>query len=129
MNQSPEPLMTVMLGWPPKKLNPNARTHHHELARVKKLYRHGCYFTALQAAGVRRWSEPGDIRLHMVFVPPTRHHRDEDNLISMMKAGLDGLADALKVNDRRFRLSHEVSDAIGGYVVVQLWPQPEKNKA
>lgn len=129
MKSSNEPLMTVMLGWPPRKLNPNVRTHHYELGRLKKLYRHACYFTALQAAGVGKWTYAGDIRLHMVFVPPTRHQRDEDNLIASMKAGLDGLADALKVNDRRFRLSHEVSDQIGGYVLIQLWPLPPKVKA
>ena len=129
MKQAGKPLMTVMLGWPPKKLNPNARTHHQELGRLKKTYRHACYFTALQAAGVGKWAHEGDIRLHMVFVPPTRHHRDEDNLIATMKAGLNGLADALKVNDRRFRLSHEVSKDIGGYVLIQLWPSPPKVKA
>lgn len=121
--------MTVMLGWPPKKLNPNARTHHMELARVKKLYRHASYFTALQASGVGKWTEEGDIRAHLVFVPPTRHQRDEDNLIATMKSGLDGLADALGVNDKRFRLSHEVSPDIGGYIVIKLWPKIKQSKA
>jgi crossover junction endodeoxyribonuclease RusA len=120
------PSMTVMLGWPPKGLNPNARANCYELSRLKKLYRHTCYFTALQAAGVGKWVEEGDIRVHLVFVPPDRRLRDDDNLVAMMKSGLDGLADALKVNDRRFRLSQEVSQEIGGFVCVQMWPRPAK---
>lgn len=100
-----------------------------ELSRLKKMYRHACYFTALQAAGVRKWTKEGDIRVHMVFVPPTRHHRDEDNLIATMKSGLDGLADALGVNDKRFRLSHEVTPDIGGYIVIKLWPKPTPSKS
>ena len=124
-----KPLMTVMLGWPPKKLSPNAMPHPMELKRLKKTYRLACYFTALQAAGVGKWTKEGDIRAHLVFVPPTRHQRDEDNLIDSMKAGLDGLAEALGVNDKRFRLSHEVSPDIGGYIVVKLWPKPTPSKA
>ena len=121
--------MSVVLGWPPKKLNPNVKSHHIELSRVKKLYRHACYFTALQTAGVSKWTIDGGIRAHLVFVPPSRHHRDEDNLIAAMKAGLDGLADALGVNDNRFRLSHEVSSEIGGFIVVKLWPQPAHSRS
>lgn len=37
------------------------------------------------------------------FYPPDRRHRDDDNMIGAFKAARDGIADALGVNDRRFR--------------------------
>jgi hypothetical protein len=41
-------------------------------------------------------------------------------MIASMKAGLDGLADALKVNDRRFKCTWEFSTEIKGQVKVEL---------
>ena len=43
------------------------------------------------------------IRMTITFVPPDRRHRDDDNMIASLKAARDGIADALGVNDRRFR--------------------------
>ncbi len=39
----------------------------------------------------------------MRFYPPDRRHRDDDNMIGSMKAARDSIAEALGVNDRRFR--------------------------
>ena len=62
------------------------------------------------------------LRVHLTFVPPDRRLRDADNCIAAAKAGLDGLADALGVNDRRFVLSSELltNGEIGGVVRVQV---------
>ena len=45
----------------------------------------------------------GPIRMTITFVPPDRRHRDDDNMIASLKSARDGIADALGVNDRRFR--------------------------
>jgi crossover junction endodeoxyribonuclease RusA len=34
---------------------------------------------------------------------PDKRHRDADNCLAAAKAGLDGMADALGVNDRHFQ--------------------------
>lgn len=56
----------------------------------------------------------------LTFLPPDRRRRDLDNLIASMKSGLDVLADALGVDDNRFKLSAELADEIGGFVRVEV---------
>jgi crossover junction endodeoxyribonuclease RusA len=57
----------------------------------------------------------------LVFVPPDKRHRDADNMLAAMKAGLDGLADVLGVDDSRWRLAFEVDRSrIGGFVRVEV---------
>ena len=113
---------TVTLPWPPKDLSPNARIHWAKLAKVKKAYRHACCTLAWQA-GIGGVFD-GCARLHvaLVFYPPDRRQRDQDNMFAAMKAGLDGLADAMRVDDRKFRATFEVADQIGGMVKVTVKP-------
>lgn len=58
--------------------------------------------------------------VHLVFVPPDRRNRDADNMLASMKAGLDGMADAMKVDDSKFKVTIDVSDDIGGMVKVTV---------
>lgn len=44
----------------------------------------------------------GRIPLKMVFHPPN-NQQDWDNLVASMKGGIDGIAKAWGVNDKRFR--------------------------
>ncbi|MFZ5565996.1 MAG: hypothetical protein ACOY95_03235 [Pseudomonadota bacterium] len=116
----------VTLPWPAKELSPNARVHWAVLARAKKSYRVACFALARQA----RITQPGlgNIRIEMTFYPPTRRARDDDNLIASMKAGLDGLADAMGVNDKRFKIKPpKVSEQLGGMVKVQISHMDEPN--
>jgi crossover junction endodeoxyribonuclease RusA len=113
--------MQVILPWPPKELSPNARLHWSRVAKAKKQYRNACWALALEA-GINPTSVPGGNRyaLELMFYPPDRRQRDHDNLIASMKAGLDGLADAMGVDDRKFRLTQDVSPDIGGYVRIEI---------
>lgn len=43
----------------------------------------------------------GDVKLHLHFVPPDRRG-DRLNYVNRMKGAVDGIADALGINDRRF---------------------------
>ncbi len=53
---------------------------------------------------MRGWVAPeGEIRLTITFVMPDKRLRDTDNCLAAAKAGLDGMADALGVNDRQFQ--------------------------
>ena len=56
----------------------------------------------------------------MVFYPPCRRTRDKDNLLASMKSGLDGLADALAVNDSRFKVEWTIEEKLGGMVRVRI---------
>ena len=116
----------VTLPWPPKELSPNARLHWTKTAPIKKAYRLDCFLLAKQAKLRADWE--GDIVLWLDFYPPNRRHRDDDNLVAAFKAGRDGLADALGVDDKRFRVLPFVRDEIGGMVKVRLTPGPEIGK-
>lgn len=98
----------VQLPWPPAALSPNARQHPLSLARAKKRYRHLCWGVALEQRTAERARVllAGDERigLRLEFQPPQRRSYDRDNLVSRMKAGIDGLADALQIDDGRFDL-------------------------
>ena len=110
----------ILLPWPLKLLNPNARNHWGAHARAKKAYRAACAWAA-KSQGVVRLG-PGKITVSLIFVPPDQRRRDLDNMIASMKSGLDGLADALGVDDNRFRLTAELATCgrIGGYVEVSI---------
>jgi len=116
-------MTTVTLPWPPKDLSPNARLHWAKLAKVKKAYRHACRALALQAGlGAVFSHECNRMHVSLVFYPPDRRQRDQDNMLAAMKSGLDGLADAMRIDDRKFRTTFEVSDQIGGMVKVTVQP-------
>lgn len=102
---------TVVLPWPPAILSPNKRPHWRALARAKASYRAACALSVLdQKVPAPAWRQM-DVRL--VFIAPDRRKRDRDNLGASMKAGLDGLADAWRINDNRFaRVSAEIAETL-----------------
>lgn len=110
--------LQLTLPWPPSALSPNTRSHWRVLALAKKAYRAECARQAL-AQGIRRIDAE---RLHvsLLFVPPNRRAYDLDNLLARFKAGGDGLADVLQVDDRNWSLSIAKSDQIGGMVKVTI---------
>ena len=67
----------------------------------------------------------GDVHVWIDFYPPDRRHRDDDNMISAFKAGRDGVADALGINDKRFRIHPYVKTEIGGMIKLTFTPGPE----
>jgi len=96
--------MSIVLPWPPSRLNPNQRTHFRVKAKIAAAYKAQCYFITKAATLSRGAVISGDkIHLHIIFHAPNRRKRDMDNLLSSMKSGLDGVALALGVNDSCFR--------------------------
>jgi len=65
------------------------------------------------------------IALWLDFFPPDRRARDDDNIIASFKAGRDGLALALGIDDKRFVLRPFVQDKVGGIIKVRLSTYPE----
>lgn len=111
-------MIAITLPWPPKELSPNSRTHWRKKAPITKAYRAACWALCKQT-GVRvDWD--GDIHVWVDYYPPDRRARDQDNMLSSSKALFDGLADALGVNDKRFRLHPFVRDEIGGMIKIRI---------
>ena len=119
--------MIVTLPWPDKLLSPNARQHWAALSAAKKKARRDAHYATLEALGGRacevRALVDGETPLPVTvrFFPPDRRHRDADNMVASMKAAIDGFADALGVNDRRFRPTFVFADpAKPGRVEVEI---------
>jgi len=109
----------VELPWPPRELSPNARPHHMAKARATKAYRSTAHWAA-KSANARAPNGLGDISLEVTFYPPSRRP-DRQNMPGWIKAGIDGIADAIGVNDRRFNPTYHYAEPIkGGKVTVAL---------
>lgn len=100
--------MRVLLPWPPPVLSPNARAHWAKRARSARRYRATAQMLTRNVLPSATLPAADTIHVGLVFRPIDRRSRDLDNCIASLKAGLDGIADALGVNDARFRLSAEI---------------------
>ena len=106
--------MVITLPWPDKRLSPNARTHWAVLAKVKKLARKDACILATVAIPLKDKREiaaqEGRIEIEVRFYPPDARLRDDDNCVASFKAARDGIADALGVDDCRFRPTYYFMD-------------------
>lgn len=113
---------TIVLPWPDKRLNPNARVHWGDLARVKKKARLNAAWEArTQGAHVLKGEEGNRIRAAIYFAPPDKRKRDLDNLIASLKPALDGLSDVIGIDDSQWTFTaHLSAPAPGGQVRLEL---------
>lgn len=93
-----------MLPFPPASLSGHAKGHWRAKAVETKKHREWARLATLEA----RPTVPaeGDIRIHIRFVPPDRRG-DRTNFANRAKGLIDGIAQALGVNDARFLPSYE----------------------
>lgn len=112
----------VLLPWPPKELNPNfkRRKHWTQYQPQTKAYRARCFSETLSQLGYR---PSGGKIVAVVFYPPDRRKRDDDGIIGQFKAGRDGVADALRVDDHTFKPTYQFGDPVkGGAIIVSVMP-------
>lgn len=110
--------MIFTLPWPPSGLNPNSRNHWAKTAKLKKQLRSAWWAQALAQGATKLPSRP--LSVSLTFYPPDRRHRDMDNMLASIKAGLDGLADAIGVDDSKWTLTIAKAEEIGGYVKISV---------
>ena len=101
-------LPTILLPWPPSSLSGHNTGHWRAKADVVRKHREWAR-NAVMAANVHVDGE-GDIQIKVRFVPPD-NRGDRTNFPNRIKPVFDGIADALKVNDRRFLPSFEFAPA------------------
>jgi len=101
--------ITLILPFPPKELSPNKRLHWAQVSKVKKSYRETCYWFAKDAIR-KTFDKNTKFHIYLTFYPPDKRRRDDDNMESAFKAGRDGVADALNINDHHFTVTRKVSD-------------------
>jgi crossover junction endodeoxyribonuclease RusA len=114
-------LTAVLCPWPPRQLSPNARADRRAVAGIRAKFRADCGWCA-KAAGVRQMP-PAPLHVDLTFCPPDRRPRDMDNMLSSFKAGLDGIADVVGVDDSFWSLTIRKGEPVpGGEVVVRVGP-------
>src|SRR5690349_15257026 len=97
----------ITLPFPPASLSGHAKGHWHAKSVDTKKQRQWAHDATLAVRPTV--PEAGDIRVHIRFVPPNRKG-DRTNFPNRMKPALDGIAQALKVNDARFLPSYEFAE-------------------
>lgn len=113
----------IVLPFPPASLSGHAGGHWRSKSTPTAKHREWARLATL-AAGVTAPST-GDIALYIRFIPPDRRS-DRSNFPNRLKAGIDGIAQALGVNDRRFLPSYEFSDPEPPCrVEVRVGPDPQ----
>ena len=94
--------MTFDLPFPDKLLWPNGRTRSYMAKhRAVKTARQAAWAAAL-AAGAKALPLGHAFDIAVTVHPKTRNAIDRDNCVAALKSYLDGLADALGVDDRTF---------------------------
>ena len=117
--------LVVVLPWPDPRVFPNYRLSHHWRASHKqvKAAREDGWASTLAALEAR---PPGidktqRIPVRVRFVPPDKRKRDEDGCLGAVKPYLDGIADALRVDDSLFSLTPQHDPAAKpGFVEVTI---------
>ncbi len=118
---------------PPRECSPNARIHYRQRALMARMFREVSRWSALDAVSGDPGGLEGLLRAKRVaysiaisWEVGRRGILDEDNIIASCKACLDGIADAIGVNDRVFTLRGVEVDRRKktGSMVVTLWPLP-----
>ena len=115
-------MIEITLPWPVSRLMPNRRHGKHwgasQPAKVRA--RQDAY---LLAKSVKQLLSEGPLPLRIEFHAPDARKRDIDNLLAAHKAALDGIAQALGVDDSRFRpitLDYLKDEAKRGFVRIQI---------
>lgn len=109
--------MIVTLPYPDKVLNPNARAHWAAIARAKKMARHTAAWLVIDAIGSRSklapYAELESLPMAIRFYPADNRRRDMDNALASLKAALDGISDALGMDDSRFLIMPQMMASDG----------------
>lgn len=110
----------ITLPFPSRFLSPNARVHWTKKSNEAKRHRKAAWAITLEAlkGGKPDWKAT---KLTLVFHPPDNRHYDADNLLARSKSQIDGIADALGMNDNGFRFAFSVGEPIKvGAVIVTI---------
>jgi len=108
----------VQLPWPSKDLSPNARVHWARKSRATRTARTEAWLVTGAVCRRPGWPRAA---VALTFHPPDKRRRDLQNCIGSAKALVDGIADALGIDDSLFDCSYQFGEPVkGGAVHVTL---------
>lgn len=114
--------ITINLPWFSKLVSPNARTHWRRKGEAVKKMRREAALMAKQGIPKGWVAKDHDaVPMTITFCPPDGRRRDRDNMIASIKAYMDGIADALGVDDSIFIPTYHLGQPInGGNIRVEI---------
>lgn len=116
-------MIRLELPWPDPALWPNtSRPHWAVKAKATKSARTYAKVLTLESLKGSQWPSKA-AQLTWEFHPKTKLTPDRTNCIISTKAWEDGIADALRANDRNFVATYLMAEPVkGGKVVVTIVP-------
>ncbi|MGH8156674.1 MAG: hypothetical protein ACREPQ_01010 [Rhodanobacter sp.] len=117
----------LILPWPDGLLSPNERPHWRDKHPVVKAAREQAWGHARLAGWHHLKLPEGRLHLWLDFYPPTLGRRDDDNLVGSMKPARDGIAQALGIDDSRFKTHPDLKKEVrkGGEVRIRITAESE----
>lgn len=114
-------MITIELPWPITALWPNRRAHWRTLHDARQAARDAAFYLAVDA-GAHLRVKPCLIPVEIEFCPPSRRRFDRDNALAALKGHLDGVAEALGVDDSKFEpITLRRGEVVkGGKVIVSI---------
>lgn len=94
--------LRIETGWPPRALSPNARPHWRRKWKAGTTAKQEAYWATYQAAPKGFAAAADAFAVTIRAEPKVGRVRDRDNLVASCKPFLDGIAQALGVNDSAF---------------------------
>jgi Holliday junction resolvase RusA-like endonuclease len=96
-------LVEIQTDFPPAELNPNVKAHYMKKAKIGKREKAKGYYQAKEAIGFNQLpSFPKYMMLELFIYPPDNRRHDNDNIFSALKWWLDGMCEALGIDDNQF---------------------------
>lgn len=95
-------IVSVRLPWPSAVLSPNARPSHWAVLRKAQKLSRATAWALTKAAKPAPVAAEGLLKVCIMATPPVNRAHDRDNMLGRLKAPLDGIAAALRVDDARF---------------------------
>ena len=114
----------ITLPWPPKELGSNFRGCWQKKSRYTKIARKLAFYEA-KLAGLEAPVTGGKLHLWIDFYRKIKNHPDCDGMLSRCKAYIDGISDAVCVDDSRFTCHPFIKDELGGKVVFKITEEPK----
>lgn len=109
--------LCIELPWPPSSLSGHNNGNPHAKAGIVAKHRSWAAKATLAVGPIDLSQSDYDIRVSATFYPPDRRS-DRVNLPNRLKPYWDGIADALKVNDRRFLPTYHFAEPVSNARVV-----------
>lgn len=97
--------MIIELSYPKSELMPNRKNGSHwaKTVAIKKEVLKEAYIITLQARLKQQITLTDTVALKINFMQSDKRKRDLDNLLSASKSCIDGIAQALQIDDKQFQ--------------------------